>query len=383
MFRDKLDAHLADLKRRDTISIKYSNEVPGGMKRDHLHSVDIILLLLSAEFINSDDHDREMQLAIEQQELDKSCVRLLPILVRPYNMTNNPLKDFKRLPDDESPISKWLDWDEAFVNVVNGIIQVINELRASSTFQQKKKRQAFDDYFRQGLNLYEKGLLENSLLEEDLLEKEALGIFEKALQAYPRHTDAAGAYYYIGDLLYRSSMREETPGKSSKLIGALKALEISLGRGVDNVSVYNTQGKVLQALGRYDEALVAYDMAIQRDSHGTTAYTNKGEVFLQLTSYEQALNACESAIDIDPHYARAYHCKGRTLFALDRASEALVAYKKAEQLDPHYSHSDKHHAYACYKQGESFFQIGHYHEALAEYEEAIRLYPDEKLFYCL
>jgi hypothetical protein len=95
----------------------------------HLNSASIILLLLSRDFLASDYcYEVEMRHALERHE--QGTARVIPIVVRPVDLTGNPLKRLKMLPEDERPVSKWGNRDDAYKNISEGIRAAVEALDA-------------------------------------------------------------------------------------------------------------------------------------------------------------------------------------------------------------------------------------------------------------
>lgn len=141
--RDKLETHLSILKRNGIISGWHDRRISAGMGwtgeiDDHLNRVDIILLLVSADFIASDYcYDKEMMHAIERHELGEA--RVIPVILRPCDWEGAPFGGLQGLPKDMKPVTSWASRDEAFKHVSIGIRKAAEELRATS-----QKRSAAD-----------------------------------------------------------------------------------------------------------------------------------------------------------------------------------------------------------------------------------------------
>lgn len=133
--RDKLQVHLSDLRRRYQLIDWYDREILPGENWEqaidhHLSTADVILLLISPDFMNSDYcYGIEMQRALERHQAGTCSV--IPILIRPIYWEEAPFRGIQMLPTDTKPITRWTDLDEAFYDVVKGISQVIKALLLS------------------------------------------------------------------------------------------------------------------------------------------------------------------------------------------------------------------------------------------------------------
>lgn len=132
--REALEAHLSLLKRQGVIQEWHDRKISAGADwkgqiDSHLASADIVLLLVSADFIASDYcFDIEMQKALEQNNAGRS--RVIPVILRSVDWTSAPFGKLQALPKDAKPITSWANPDEAFTSVAIGLRRVAAELRS-------------------------------------------------------------------------------------------------------------------------------------------------------------------------------------------------------------------------------------------------------------
>ncbi|MGB3047793.1 toll/interleukin-1 receptor domain-containing protein [Dokdonella sp.] len=123
--RDRLEVHLASLKRSGAISVWHDRRItagdPLGQRIDeNLERADIILLLISPDFLASDYcHDIEMQRALERHA--QGSARVIPVILKPCDWQHSPFASLLAAPTDGKPITRWPDEDEAFLDVVRQI----------------------------------------------------------------------------------------------------------------------------------------------------------------------------------------------------------------------------------------------------------------------
>ena len=92
--RDQLENHLAMLKREGVISGWHDRRISAGQEwdgeiDDHLNSVEIILLLVSSDFLASNYcYDIEVKRAMERHEAGEA--RVIPIILRPCDWQRAP-----------------------------------------------------------------------------------------------------------------------------------------------------------------------------------------------------------------------------------------------------------------------------------------------------
>ncbi len=130
--RDELEIHLSNLKRQNIISSWYDGDIAPGAEwepeiMERLKFAQIILLLISADFIHSDFcYSIEMKQAIDRHDAGEA--RVIPILLRPTDWQGAPFDKLKMLPTDAKAVTRWRRRDAAFADVVRGIRAAIEKL---------------------------------------------------------------------------------------------------------------------------------------------------------------------------------------------------------------------------------------------------------------
>lgn len=129
VIRDKLDQHLSLLKRQGYIETWYDRNIDAGSNINEtikleLSKSDIILLLISSAFINSDYcYDIEMKMAMAQLKAGTS--KVIPIIARPCDWHDAPFGALNACPNDGLAISTWENEDVAMLEVVKSLNKVI------------------------------------------------------------------------------------------------------------------------------------------------------------------------------------------------------------------------------------------------------------------
>lgn len=124
-YRDELDKQLSILKRNGIVEVWHDRRLVAGEDWDHgikseLERADIILLLVSSDFIASDYiNDVEIKRAVDRHHSGSACV--IPIIVRPCIWDLAPFAKLQALPKNAKAISKWANIDEAYLDVAVGI----------------------------------------------------------------------------------------------------------------------------------------------------------------------------------------------------------------------------------------------------------------------
>jgi internalin A len=135
--REELGTILKPIERQGLIDSWSDHKITSGQEFDaeikkNLARADIILLLVSQDFMASDYIDRvEVKQAIEKHEANQA--RVIPIIVRDTNWKSTPFRKLKTLPQDGKFIKDnpaWPSRDTAWRNVSEGIEAVIRELQS-------------------------------------------------------------------------------------------------------------------------------------------------------------------------------------------------------------------------------------------------------------
>ncbi|HEX8502949.1 MAG TPA: tetratricopeptide repeat protein [Pyrinomonadaceae bacterium] len=132
--RDELETHLSTLRRLNVIAVWHDRRIPpggdwGGEIDEHLRTADIILLLVSSDFIASDYcYDIELKLAMERCEAGEA--RVIPVILRPCDWDGTRFGNLQALPKDAKAVTSWENRDEAFTDIAKGIRGAADRLLA-------------------------------------------------------------------------------------------------------------------------------------------------------------------------------------------------------------------------------------------------------------
>ena len=129
-YRRTLDTSLTQLKRNGIISVWHDRKILPGQQWDKeidrsLETANIVLVLVSPDFLASEyAYTREMQIAIERHHAGRTTV--IPVILRPSDWLSSPLGSLQALPSDGRPISMWNKRDQAWLDVVYGLRQLVS-----------------------------------------------------------------------------------------------------------------------------------------------------------------------------------------------------------------------------------------------------------------
>jgi hypothetical protein len=131
-FQEQLEKHLKSLERVGSVLVWDKHKITAG--QEHRREIDkqieqarIILLLISSNFISSDDcYAGDLVKALKRRH--DSNVRVIPILVRPCTWDELTFSTLQVLPRSRYPIALWKNRDLAFTEIVEEIKIVVQEL---------------------------------------------------------------------------------------------------------------------------------------------------------------------------------------------------------------------------------------------------------------
>jgi TIR domain len=133
----RLEKHLVPLKEQGLISGWHDRRIEAGTEwtgqiNENLESSQIVLLLVSADFLASEYcYGVELTHVLELHE--EGRLRVIPILLRPCDWRSAPFANFAVLPSNGTPVIIWKNMDDAFVSIINSIRDAIQSPRESGS----------------------------------------------------------------------------------------------------------------------------------------------------------------------------------------------------------------------------------------------------------
>jgi hypothetical protein len=130
--RDEMAKHLSILKREGVITEWYDRDIEVGDEwakkiDEHLNSAQLILLLISSDFLASDYcYDIEMKRAMERHAAGEALV--MPIILRPVVWQSAPFGKVQAYPKNAKPVTTWANRDEAFLDVAQSIRKAVKKM---------------------------------------------------------------------------------------------------------------------------------------------------------------------------------------------------------------------------------------------------------------
>lgn len=140
---DRLRRHMAMLRRQGLITEWYDREIEAGSawRREierELEAADVILLLVSADFLASDFcYEQEMTRAVERARRGEAVV--IGVMLRPVDGWDaTPFAEFQVVPRGARPITRWSDTDEGYSDAVERIRTALQERAAAGDDQRRR-----------------------------------------------------------------------------------------------------------------------------------------------------------------------------------------------------------------------------------------------------
>ncbi len=134
--RKELGKHLSILERQGLVSTWHDRMITAGTEwagtiDTRLEEAAVILLLVSSDFVDSRYcYDIEMKRALERHERREALV--IPVILRPVVLKGTPFAKIQALPKDARPATEWPSLDSAFVDVTEGLRDVVQGLGANA-----------------------------------------------------------------------------------------------------------------------------------------------------------------------------------------------------------------------------------------------------------
>lgn len=141
----ELKTHLSPLLRQNLIEAWDDREIRAGEDfsekiNENLERADIIILLVSSDFIASDYcYEREMARALERHE--KKEARVVPVIVRDAKWEVIPqLSKLQAVPKNGKPVRNWANKDTAWKDVSDRVQKMIESLLADADPLRRRAR---------------------------------------------------------------------------------------------------------------------------------------------------------------------------------------------------------------------------------------------------
>lgn len=131
--RNELAKHLKLLERQKVISSWYDRDITAGDDwkqeiQQHLQTAQVILLLISADFLASDFcWGVELAQAMTRHENKQALV--IPVILREVDWQGAPFGKLQALPKNAKPVTNWSNQDQAFTDIARGIRKAVEKFK--------------------------------------------------------------------------------------------------------------------------------------------------------------------------------------------------------------------------------------------------------------
>lgn len=176
-YRLELDKWLVNLKEKGLIESWHDgNLLPGDPLVSKIYQkideADIILLLLSQDYLYSKACKEEMEYALRFSQKKK----IVPIILKDCTWKETGCRDLLALPKDGIPVAKWATSEEAWLNIYDGIKKVAEELQFNfeiiNEFLEEIQQIEFVTQSKKGTTLSDIFVFPNISVDKDAFKKE-------------------------------------------------------------------------------------------------------------------------------------------------------------------------------------------------------------------
>lgn len=140
-YRSNMEKHLVSLKRQGILNEWYDRKISAGQKineeiKKEIKKSDIVVFLISVDFLNSDACLEELSLAKEMASVSNK--RLISVIVRHCSWHKfDDLGDYLAIPTDGKPVEDWGSEDKAWTDVFSYIENAVDEVRKNFSVKEE------------------------------------------------------------------------------------------------------------------------------------------------------------------------------------------------------------------------------------------------------
>ncbi len=221
--------HISVMKKEGLIEEWHDRKILSGQEwnkeiNDNLISSTIIIMLISSDFLGSEYcYDIEMMKAMELHNSRKAIV--IPIIVRSCDWSRAPFSKLQAMPKDATPVKKWSDEDDAWLDVAKGIRKALetfspalSALKPQSKTKQPSVAEQFSGWLQDTEILLTHSMVSKVYLDDIYVQPDLRALFEKNTDTFETHSaldiiSSKSKYIVFG---------EEQQGKTSLLKQAFK-----------------------------------------------------------------------------------------------------------------------------------------------------------------
>ena len=333
--------YLSQLRHDSLIEDWHDRRLTGGSEwegqiDEHLDTADIVVLLVSQDFLNSRYcYDVEMKRALDRHKQRKT--RVVPVILKPCDWKTAPFAKAKlvALPKDGLPVEDWKSLDHGFLNVAEGLRAVAAELRGDTRRESMPAERIFREVRRPRWMIPAAAALVVI----------AAGWFWWSKQQ--EYLAQGDEYLNVGRYAAARAPYEQAQ--------RLNPLRGRASLGIEKVKLADLRRDPVA----FEQRLGQLRKESPRDSHLKVL---EGDYLLTQNKVKEAMRQYQDAVKLNPALAEAYFRMG-VLYSRQRNSRmALEMFKSAADrspLSPQYLDN----------LADQYFKRGEYDPAIAEYKK--------------
>jgi tetratricopeptide (TPR) repeat protein len=367
LLREKLEVHLSPLKRQGMMSSAWHDrQIVAGSEWEeeidcHMRTADIILLLISPDFVHSKYcYEIELPIVMSRHEAKEACV--VPILLRPVaGWENLPFAKLQIYPSGAKPVTRWSDKDDAFVDVVKGIGEAAIQIFA---LRQERERLAAEKLKRELEEQKRREEQERVRAEKAKQEQEEQAKHEQRVRQEKQQQQEEWARQ---EEQARQKRRAEI---EDELTATLESLKFSSLRFAHELELFFER----KPLFRIATAVVGVFLilaALNSLSPKTAeSFFNEGLKKQDQKQSRAAIDDFDQAITLKPGFADAYYSRGVARYASGDITGAIADLDQAIKFKVEF-------AFAYHFRGNLRASSGDKPGAIADLKQAIELYQQQ------
>ncbi|MEH2421534.1 MAG: tetratricopeptide repeat protein [Nostoc sp.] len=343
--RKNLESHLSSLQPLK-VSINWQKNQKLA-RRDwkqesyqHLNTPQMIILLVSPDFLAADDCRNITRRAMEQHNAGKATV--IPVKLRPIdNWQATPFGHLQCLPYNGEPITSrfWPRQDDAFVDIVGNIREEVEKIqedqRQLQLIQDQQKAEIFASIKRfiskYSLNRIIRGRNVPIFLVGIAASVIGIAVLLGFCNSSPE--------MQVNNLLSQGQDKLDRRDYQGASEDYTQAIQID----PKNINAYIKRGHARHFLKDYQAAIKDYTQAIKIVPTNVTAYIKRGDAQYSLKKYQAAIDDYTEAIRLSPDSVDAYKNRGFVYEKnLQNKQEAIKDYKKLATIYKKQGATDKY-----------------------------------------
>ncbi|MCX7594258.1 MAG: tetratricopeptide repeat protein [Fischerella sp.] len=299
--RKELEPHLNSLQLPKESIKWYSSQTPAGrywkQRNDlHLNTAQVIVLLVSPDFLAMDNYGKITKRAMERHKAGKAYI--VPVKLRPIdNWQAQPFGELKCLPSNGEPVTSrfWARQDDAFVDIVGNI-----------------RREVLEE-------------LEEEQRQQQLIRERQQAVIFTSINRFISNKS-------FGRILLSKNVLTGSIGVTASVITVVASLSFCRPSSEMQLNNFLTEGQNKFERSEYQAALENYTKALEIDPKNINAFLWRGNAQAYLKEYEAAIDDYTQVIRLAPEEADAYMNRAVVYCTLGNRQEAERDYQKAANL---------------------------------------------------